>query len=108
MLERLRARACEITVQETGGPGDAERFAAAADPARYDALVVAGGDGTVNEAIKGLGDLRLPLALLPLGTANVLAAEIGLDSDPDAVARPSRTAARSRSRSAPPTAGASS
>lgn len=86
VLARLRAHGCEATVQETTGPGDAERFAAALDPARYDALVVAGGDGTVNETINGLGDARLPLAILPLGTANVLAAEIGLALDPDSVA----------------------
>ena len=86
VLQRLHGHACEVTLQETTGPGDAERFAAAVDAARYDALVVAGGDGTVNEAINGLGDARLPFAILPLGTANVLAAEIGLALDPDSVA----------------------
>ncbi|MCC2662501.1 MAG: hypothetical protein K0S35_423 [Geminicoccaceae bacterium] len=86
VLQRLRARGCRAQVQETTGPGDAERFAAAADPACYDLLVVAGGDGTVDEAINGLGDKRMPLAILPLGTANVLAAEIGLATDPDSVA----------------------
>ena len=74
-------------MQETTGRGDAERWAAAADPGRFDALVVAGGDGTVNEAISGLEGSRLPLAVLPLGTANVLAAELGLGADPDAIAR---------------------
>ncbi|HSA80796.1 MAG TPA: diacylglycerol kinase family protein [Geminicoccaceae bacterium] len=86
VLKRLRACGCRASVRETTGPGDAERFAAEADPSRYDVLVVAGGDGTVNEAINGLGDLRLPLAILPLGTANVLAHEIGLKIDPDSVA----------------------
>ena len=86
MLKRLRKLGCQACVRETAGPGDAERFAAAADPDRYDLLVVAGGDGTVNEAINGLGDLRLPLAILPLGTANVLAHEIGLAIDPNSIA----------------------
>jgi YegS/Rv2252/BmrU family lipid kinase len=86
VLQRLRAHACQVTLCETGAPGDAERFAAAVDPERYDALVVAGGDGTVNETINGLGDARLPLAILPIGTANVLAAEIGLALDPDSIA----------------------
>jgi diacylglycerol kinase (ATP) len=85
-LSRLRARGCEVRVYETRAPGDAERLAAAADPALYDALVVAGGDGTVNEAINGLGDRRLPLAILPLGTANVLAAELGLGAGLDGIA----------------------
>ena len=86
VLRHLRARGCAAEVRETTAPGDAERFAAAADPARYDVLVVAGGDGTVNEAVNGLGDVRLPFAILPLGTANVLAAEIGLARDPEQVA----------------------
>jgi len=86
VLRRLRGHGCQAEVLETRGPGDAERFAAGADPVRYDLLVVAGGDGTVNEAINGLGDKPLPLAILPLGTANVLAAEIGLATDPDSVA----------------------
>ena len=54
---------------------------------RHDILVVAGGDGTVNEAVNGLRDARLPLAVVPLGTANVLAAEIGMATDPRSVAR---------------------
>jgi diacylglycerol kinase (ATP) len=87
VVDRLRARGCRARVYETTAPGDAERLAATADPARYDLLVVAGGDGTVNEAINGLADRRLPLALLPLGTANVLAAELGLGGGPDAIAR---------------------
>ena len=56
-------------------------------PNRYDVLVVAGGDGTINEAVNGLRDARLPLAIVPLGTANVLAAEIGMATDPRTVAR---------------------
>ncbi len=87
VLGRLRALGCQAEVYETRAAGDAERLAAAFDPCRYDLLVVAGGDGTVNEAINGLGDRRLPLAILPLGTANVLAAELGQRGDPDAIAR---------------------
>ncbi len=68
-----------ITV--TQGPGDAERAAReAADGGQYEAVLVAGGDGTVNEAINGLlrGRSRLPMGLVPLGTQNVLAHELGL------------------------------
>jgi YegS/Rv2252/BmrU family lipid kinase len=74
-------------LRETQAPGDAERFAAEVDPGAFDLVVVAGGDGTVNETINGLARSGLPLALIPLGTANVLAAEIGLRTDPAAVAR---------------------
>ncbi|MGH6918892.1 MAG: diacylglycerol/lipid kinase family protein [Geminicoccaceae bacterium] len=87
VLAQLRAHGCAVVLRETERPGDAERFAAEADPAAWDLVVAAGGDGTVNEAINGLAHSGLPLALIPLGTANVLAAEIGLSTDPAAVAR---------------------
>jgi YegS/Rv2252/BmrU family lipid kinase len=87
VLAQLRAHGCALVLRETEGPGDAERFAAEADPAACDLVVAAGGDGTVNETINGLAHTGLPLALIPLGTANVLAAEIGLSTDPAAVAR---------------------
>jgi diacylglycerol kinase (ATP) len=74
-LDRLGAT---VTLSETQGPRHAEALASAADPARYDAIAVAGGDGTINEVVNGLAGSSLPLAILPLGTANVLAAEIGL------------------------------
>ena len=52
--------------------------------------MVAGGDGTINEAVNGLtgaGTQPPPLAVLPLGTANALASEIGLDLSPERTAR---------------------
>jgi diacylglycerol kinase (ATP) len=87
VLAELRRLGCDVTVRPTGARGDAEQLAASADPNRYDILVVAGGDGTINEAVNGLNGARLPLAIVPLGTANVLAAEIGLATDPRSVAR---------------------
>ena len=87
VLAQLREHGCALELRETQAPGDAERFAAEADPGAFDLVVVAGGDGTVNETINGLARSGLPLALIPLGTANVLAAEIGLSTDPAAVAR---------------------
>jgi YegS/Rv2252/BmrU family lipid kinase len=46
-----------------------------------DRLVVAGGDGTMNEVINGMMPDPVPLAVVPLGTANVLALETGLPTD---------------------------
>jgi len=72
-------------VVETQERGDAECAARkAAAKSRYDAILVAGGDGTVNEVINGLlseranGKAVLPLGLVPLGTQNVLAHELGV------------------------------
>ncbi len=79
---------CRIVA--TAGRGDAEALArAAAQAARPPALVIAaGGDGTINEVVNGLMAAQSPppLAILPLGTANVLAAEIGLSCAPAAIA----------------------
>lgn len=90
ILALLRAHGCSVELRPTAGPGDAERLSAAVTAADCDVLVVAGGDGTINEAVNGLvraGHAVPPLAVLPVGTANVLAAEIGLPFAPRAVAR---------------------
>lgn len=83
VLAELAELGCPMDVRPTTGPGDAGLFAADADAAEHDLVVAAGGDGTINEVVNGLVGLqppgkRPPLAILPLGTANVLAAELGL------------------------------
>lgn len=89
VLTALRGAGAEIAVHRTRAVGDAGRLAAelALDDAA--ALLVAGGDGTVNEVIGGLAGRAgtPPLGLVPLGTANVLAAELGLPLDADDLAR---------------------
>lgn len=86
-LASLRRLGCDIDIRETRRRGDAEEIAASADPAQTDVVVAAGGDGTINEIINGLIGKGLPLALIPLGTANVLASEIGLSTAPEKVAQ---------------------
>jgi YegS/Rv2252/BmrU family lipid kinase len=62
----------------TEGPGDAARLAErAAREGRTD-VIVAGGDGTINEALQGLIGTNVRLAVWPLGTANVLANDLHL------------------------------
>jgi YegS/Rv2252/BmrU family lipid kinase len=51
-----------------------------------DAIVVAGGDGTVNAAIPALIEAGKPVGILPFGTANDLALTLGIPSDPLAAA----------------------
>ncbi len=77
----LRAKGCEVVECQTTRRGDAEEYARAAGGADYDVVVAAGGDGTVNEVVNGMVGRpdRPRLAVIPLGTANVLALEIGLD-----------------------------
>ena len=76
-----------ITERPTARRGDAERLASEVVAHQYDAIVVAGGDGTINETINGLHAGSPPLAIVPLGTANLLAAEIDLELDPTVIAR---------------------
>jgi diacylglycerol kinase (ATP) len=47
-----------------------------------DLLAVSGGDGTINEIASGIPHFPFPIAILPTGTANVLARELGLPLDP--------------------------
>ncbi|MDD3446671.1 MAG: diacylglycerol kinase family protein [Zavarzinia sp.] len=87
-LAALRDIGFRLELLETRGPGDATRLARMVAE-RADApfaLVVAGGDGTINEAVNGLAGHALPLAVIPLGTANVLALELGLARDPLGIA----------------------
>jgi diacylglycerol kinase (ATP) len=78
-LARLSAGGAQVRLLTTAARGDAERLAAeAAAAGAVDAIVAAGGDGTINEVINGMAGSGLPLGILPLGTANVLAWELGI------------------------------
>ena len=61
--------------------GDAIKFAKAAAQEEIDALAVYGGDGTLMEAISGLMGSEIPLVILPGGSANVMATELGIPTD---------------------------
>lgn len=89
-LAALRGLGCNITLFATGKPGDAQAKAASLSASECDVVVAAGGDGTINEVANGLAEAQgviPPLAIIPLGTANVLAQEIGLRGNPRAIAR---------------------
>src|SRR5260370_30576088 len=65
----------------TTGPGDAAEIAARAAENGIADVIVAGGDGTINEAVQGLAGTSVRLAIIPRGTANVLAPELNLPLD---------------------------
>jgi YegS/Rv2252/BmrU family lipid kinase len=82
-LERLRAGG--IGLEPAQGDGDPARILREA-AGRFDLAIVAGGDGTLCRAAPGLLASRLPLGILPMGTANDLARTLGIPPDPGAAA----------------------
>jgi diacylglycerol kinase (ATP) len=86
VADQLRKQGCTVDLQQTRKTGDARTFAG--DCAGFSALAATGGDGTVNEVLNGLPDIGGPsLAMIPSGTANVLAKELQLPRDPAGLAR---------------------
>src|SRR5260221_7848586 len=75
----------EADLAETTGPGDATEIALRAGNEGRQLVIACGGDGTLNEVVNGLARQqnghRVPLALLPCGTANILAKELTLPWD---------------------------
>ncbi len=76
-----------VTAAPTTGPNTAGGIAREYIGRGADLVVVAGGDGTINEAAEGLIGTSVPLAILPGGTANVLAMEMKLGGNAEKVAR---------------------
>lgn len=72
---------------ETDGPGTGSAFARQCATDGFDAVVACGGDGTVHEVLQGLVGTNIALGVLPLGTANALAANLGLVGPGARVAR---------------------
>jgi len=77
----LTSLGVEFELVSTTGPGDAARIAARAAQDGVGQVIVSGGDGTINEALQGLVGTETRLAILPRGTANVLARELKLPLD---------------------------
>lgn len=72
----------DLDVEVTHQPGHARRLVAAADLNGLDGIIAGGGDGTLFEVLNGLYEhpaaIRVPLGLLPLGTGNAFARDLGL------------------------------
>ena len=78
---QLDAIGAQCAFKATAAPGDARRLAAEAVRDGFDLIAAAGGDGTINEVLNGIGDApdgfaRARLGVLPLGTVNVFAREL--------------------------------
>lgn len=86
--ERLAALSALAVLKPTSAPGTARLLAADAVREGFETVAAAGGDGTVNEVLNGIGDVpggfeRTRLGVLPLGTINVFARELDLPKNID-------------------------
>lgn len=84
---RLEERGHRVTRYVTKGPGDGAVHASSLGPDACDVLGVVGGDGTLAELVDSRHDgLPWPIALVPMGTANLVARELGMPLARDATA----------------------
>lgn len=81
----LKESGAEVITYITERRGDAEIWAKEAINEGFDRIVVAGGDGTINEVINGVVDMTsgsgsIPVGIIPVGISNVLALELGIST----------------------------
>jgi len=78
MINYLEAYGIRGALSLTEGPGHATELARKGVEEHYDLVIAAGGDGTINEVINGLAESDVALGVVPLGTANIFAAQLNL------------------------------
>lgn len=83
----LSASGIDTHLLPTTCAGSATELARNAVHRGCEMLVVCGGDGTINEVVNGIAGTEAPLAVLPAGTANILAKELGIPWNIPAAAR---------------------
>ena len=96
LVSWVREKGHAVDPRVTWETGDGIRFAREGAARGVDAVVAIGGDGTINEVLNGLDGRDVPLGIIPLGTANDFARQVGIPDDPDhamdvVLRRPPRT-----------------
>ncbi len=82
----LRLHGWEVDTVTSQAPGHTTVLAREAAERGYDVVIAAGGDGTVNEVVNGIAGTSTALAVIPGGTANVWAKEVGHPAHPGSAA----------------------
>jgi diacylglycerol kinase family enzyme len=82
MIRNLEVQGITADFVVTTGPNTAAALAANAVQEGADIVFACGGDGTVHEVLQGLAGTNAALGVVPMGTANALARNLGLSSDP--------------------------
>ena len=88
VLQKLEAAGYETSCHATTGMGDATKAARQAVERKFDLVVAAGGDGTINEVVNGLAEqeYRPRLGIIPTGTTNDFARALHIPRDVEAAA----------------------
>ncbi|HZL09637.1 MAG TPA: diacylglycerol kinase family protein [Prolixibacteraceae bacterium] len=74
----LKKNGCSVEYSFTNYPGHATELAMEAAVGGFDLVVAVGGDGTVNEVSQGLIGTKVPMGIVPMGSGNGLARELGI------------------------------
>mgnify|MGYP000284505823 CR=1 FL=1 len=82
IAQTLAEAGWQVDLVLSTGPGCTPRLAREAAEEGYDVVIAGGGDGTLNEALQGVVHTATALGVIPLGTANVFAREVGIPLDP--------------------------
>lgn len=82
-VKALSSRGCDLEVTFTSKKGDAEDLARDLSKIGYPLIIAAGGDGTFNEVMNGIVLTGTRMGIIPMGTTNVLAKELGIEEDVD-------------------------
>jgi lipid kinase YegS len=82
LVDWVRGHGHTVRARVTWEPGDGAMFAREAIDAGVDTVVACGGDGMVNEVVNGLEGTDVGLGIIPAGTANDFARQVGIPDDP--------------------------
>ncbi len=80
LADEIRLLSSRIVMRSSAQPGEARKLAENAVHEGFSTIVAAGGDGTINEVVNGIAGSQVRFGLLPSGTMNVFASELGLPS----------------------------
>ncbi len=78
LREALQTLSPQAVIRSTSFPGDARELAREGVRQGFDSIIAAGGDGTINEVVNGIAGADVRFGILPVGTMNVFASELGI------------------------------